>query len=182
MLFVLFVIASCKQELSTKEAEIYSIKGTEIAQATFKSLSGNLMQQMKEGGPVQAVPFCNLNAVKITDELSKQYDVEIRRTSNKLRSCDNEPTDRELDILLDYEALISNNEKIEPIVEIDETGKKHFYAPIKMQANCLVCHGKLNETMTVKTDSIIKSLYQFDVATGYKEGDLRGVWSITFNK
>ena len=182
VLLLLVVFTSCKQSLSTKETEIYSIKGTEIAQATFKSLSGNLMEQMKQGGPAQAVPFCNLNAVPITNELSKKFDVEIRRTSNKLRSCDNEPTDRELDILLQYEALVSNSEKLKPIVELDESGKKHFYAPIKMATNCLVCHGKVNETMTVQTDSIIKKLYPFDIATGYTEGDLRGIWSITFNK
>jgi hypothetical protein len=182
LILVLVVITSCKQSLSNKEVEIYTIKGTEIAQATFKSLSGNLMEQMKQGGPAQAVPFCNLNAVPISEELSKQYDVVIKRTSNKLRSCENEPTDRELDIILQYESMVSKDESMKPIVEIDELGKKHFYAPIKMQSNCLVCHGKLNETMTVKTDSIIKSLYQFDIATGYSEGDLRGIWSITFNK
>jgi len=34
----------------------------------------------------------------------------------------------------------------------------------------------------VQTDSIIKKLYPFDIATGYSEGDLRGIWSITFLK
>jgi len=184
LVFLLFLIlfVSCKESLPTKEIEIYSIKGTEIAQATFKSLSGNLMEQISQGGPAQAVPFCNLNAVSITDALSNQYDVQIRRTSNKLRSCDNEPTDRELDIILKYEALVLNNEKLKPVVELDESGKKHFYAPIKMAANCLTCHGIVNETMTVKTDSIIKELYPFDIATGYKKEELRGIWSITFNK
>jgi len=45
LVFLLFLIlfVSCKESLPTKEIEIYSIKGTEIAQATFKSLSGNLM-------------------------------------------------------------------------------------------------------------------------------------------
>lgn len=182
LLLFLLVFVSCNQSLSTKEVEVYSIKGTEIAQKTFKSLSGNLMEQMKQGGTSKAIPFCNLNAVSITDQLSKQYDVQIRRTSNKLRSCDNEPTDRELDILLEYEKLVSANKKLKPVVELDESGKKHFYAPIKIKANCLACHGKVNETMSVKTDSIIKSIYQFDIATDYTEGDLRGLWSITFNK
>ena len=106
----------------------------------------------------------------------------IKRTTNKLRSCDNDPSEREIEIMDSYQQLMSENTELKPIVEIDKNEKKHFYAPIKIKANCLVCHGKVNETMTVKTDSIIKSIYQFDIATGYTEGDLRGLWSITFNK
>jgi len=179
-LVMLFI--SCSGGFSEKEKQQYTEQGKEIAQATFKELSSNLMTQMKAGGPAQAIPFCNVQAAPITEELSKKYDVVIKRTSNKLRSCENEPTERELEIMDSYEQLISENKDLKPIVEIDLDNKKHFYAPIKIKANCLVCHGKVNETMTVKTDSIIKTLYQFDIATGYSEGDLRGLWSITFNK
>ena len=65
-------------------------------------------------------------------------------------------------------------------VEIDKSGNPHFYAPILLQQKCLTCHGIIGEDITFKTDSIIKSIYQNDVATGFKEGDLRGIWSITF--
>lgn len=179
-LVMLFI--SCSEGFSEKEKQQYTEQGKEIAQATFKELSSNLMIQMKSGGPAQAIPFCNVQAVPIAEELSKKYNVVIKRTSNKLRSCENEPSERELEIMDQYEQLISENKELKPIIEIDKDQKKHFYAPIKIKANCLVCHGKVNETMTVKTDSIIKSLYQFDIATGYNDGDLRGVWSITFNK
>ena len=42
--------------------------------------------------------------------------------------------------------------------------------------------GKVDEFVSVKTDSIIKSLYSNDKAIGYIEGDLRGIWSIEFKK
>lgn len=173
---------ACSSGFSEKEKEVYAVKGKEIAQATFKELSTNLMAQMKAGGPAQAIPFCKLQAAPITNALSNKYNVVIKRTSNKLRSCNNDPSERELEIMDTYEQLMLENKELTPIVEIDKNQKKHFYAPIKIQANCLTCHGKLNETLTVKTDSIIKSIYQFDIATGYNEGDLRGLWSITFNK
>ncbi|MFD1293297.1 DUF3365 domain-containing protein [Lutibacter holmesii] len=182
ILAVLISFVSCSSEFSEKEKQEYTVKGKEIAQATFKELSTNLMTQMKAGGPAQAIPFCNQEASPITEALSKKYNVEIKRTSNKLRSCDNDPSEREIEIMDSYEQLMLENKELKPIVEIDENQKKHFYAPIKIKANCLVCHGKVNETMTVETDSIIKSIYQFDIATGYTEGDLRGLWSITFNK
>ena len=176
------VLFSCNNSFSTKEKENYTKKGKDIAQASFNELSSQLMAQMKEGGPAQAIPFCSLEASPITEKLSKKYNVVIKRASDKLRSCENEPTERELEIITNYKKLISTKEEVKPIVEIDKENKKHFYAPITIKANCLICHGKLNETLSVKTDSIIKSIYPFDIATGYVEGDLRGVWSITFNK
>lgn len=179
---IVAIFASCSQGFSEKEKQEYANKGKDIAQSTFKELSTNLMTQMKAGGPAKAIPFCNQRAAPITEELSSKYDVVIKRTSNKLRSCENEPTVRELEIMEQYKLLISENKELKPVVEIDENEKKHFYAPIKIKANCLTCHGKVGETMNIKTDSIIKSLYQFDIATGYDDGDLRGIWSITFNK
>lgn len=173
---------SCGNEFSEKEKKEYTVKGKEIAQASFNELSSNLMTQMKAGGPVKAIPFCKEQALPILAELSKKYDATIKRSSDQLRSCKIEPTLRELDVIHLYKELASEKKELKPIVEIDENNKKHFYAPIIVQAKCLACHGKVNETMSVKTDSIIKSIYPFDIATGYSEGDVRGVWSITFNK
>lgn len=173
---------SCGNELSEKEKSEYTKKGKEIAQASFKKLSSQLMAQMQEGGPAQAIPFCKEEAINILAELSEEHKATIIRSSDQLRSCKIEPTIRELDIINNYKQSASENKDLKPIVEIDEAGNKHFYAPIRVQSKCLVCHGKVNETMSVTTDSIIKSIYPFDIATGYSEGDVRGIWSITFNK
>lgn len=181
ILVIIVLLVSCSSGFSEKEKQEYTVKGKDIAQATFKELSTSLMKQMKAGGPAKAIPFCNQQASPITNALSKKYNVVIKRTSNKLRSCDNDPSEREIEIMDIYERLMAEKKELQPIVEIDESQKKHFYAPIKIKENCLVCHGIVNETMAAKTDSIIKSIYQFDIATGYKEDDLRGLWSITFN-
>ena len=182
MLLVVTILFSCNSGFSEKEKEEYTLKGKEIAQASFKALSTELMAQMKVGGPVQAVSFCKEQARPILNEVASKYNVTIVRSSDQLRSCKIEPTERELDIINDYKKSVEDNKQLKPIVEIDVANNKHFYAPIIVKANCLVCHGKVNETMSVKTDSIIKLTYPFDIATGYSEGDVRGVWSITFNE
>ncbi|UMB60051.1 DUF3365 domain-containing protein [Lutibacter sp. A80] len=179
---MLISLFSCNSELSEKEKLEYTVKGKEIAKATFDALSSQLMAKMKAGGPAEAVPFCNLKAAPITKQLSEKHNVVIKRASDKLRSCDNEPTERELEIINNYQNIVAEGKELKPILELDSTNAKHFYAPIIVKANCLVCHGKVNETMSVKTDSIIKLTYPFDIATGYNEGDVRGVWSIAFNK
>lgn len=182
-IFVVFVsVLSCNNSLTTKEKENYSAKGKEIAQASFKELSNQLMKQMKEGGPSQAVPFCNTQALPITNKLSETYNVTIKRTSDKLRNPENKATPRELEVIEEYKSLRSAKKELAPIVEIDINNQKHFYAPIVLKANCIVCHGELNNHVSKKTDSILKELYPHDLAIGYKEGDLRGIWSITFKK
>lgn len=181
-LFFLLIISvlACNDSLSSKEEKEFMKKGNEITQATFKELSGHLMQQMKLGGPEQAIPFCNIQAMPITSKIAKKYDVTIKRTSNKIRNPENIATDRELEIIEEYKSAIYSKEEIFPKVELDIDGNKHFYAPIKINSKCLSCHGKLEEELSIKTDSLIKTIYPNDKAIGYKEEDLRGIWSITF--
>ncbi len=177
---VLLGFISCTNSLSEKEKEQYTKKGKEIAQASFKELSSNLMHQMKQGGPALAVPFCNSQAMPLTNQMEEKFDVTIKRASNKVRNPVNKATERELEIITAYENLKKDKKGLTPIVEIDSNGKKHFYAPIIIKAKCLVCHGVLNEQLSIKTDSLIKAQYPSDMAVAYKEGDIRGVWSITF--
>ena len=160
--------------------EQYTIQGKEIAQATAKKLGGTLVEKMKDGGVKEAVPFCNSKALSLTEEMAINFDVSIKRTSHRLRNEDNKPTGEENTIINNYIKLFSEGKKLKPIVEFDQLGNPHFYAPIIIQKKCLACHGELDADVTKKSDSIIKSYYPKDLATGFKENDLRGIWSITF--
>jgi len=181
LIFSVFLgIISCTHSLSKKEKEHYTKKGKEIAQASFKKLSSNLMDQMKQGGPALAVPFCNSQAIPLTNQMEEKFNVTIKRAASKVRNPANKATERELEIITAYENLKKDKKEVTPIVEIDSNGKKHFYSPIIIKAKCLVCHGVLNEQLSIKTDSLIKVKYPNDMAVAYKEGDIRGVWSITF--
>jgi len=180
ILFVLISILSCKTELSKEEEQAFISKGKEITQASFKELSSNLMEQMKLGGPVQAVPFCNHEAMPITNKMAEKFKVTIKRTSDKIRNPKNKASVRELEIINKYQYLLNQGEELTPIVELDKNNQKHYFAPIQLNSKCLTCHGKLEEKLSVKTDSLIKSFYPNDKAIGYTEGDLRGIWSIAF--
>jgi hypothetical protein len=180
VILILMSVLACDNSLSKKERENYIIKGTEVAQNSFKEIKGQLKAQLKDGGPIQAIPFCNEQAIPITRSLSDKFNVTIKRTSDKLRNQQNAPSERELEIIQDYKNSLANNEQLIPIVELDYNNKKHFYSPILLKAECLICHGKLNESINSETAVIVNSLYPNDKATGYKEGDLRGIWSITF--
>lgn len=179
LISVFSILTACKQniKLTPKEKQTYTQKGKKIAQATFKELSGNLMAQMKSGGIAKAIPFCNVQAMPLTNKIAKEHDVTIKRTSDKYRNELNQPTKRELEIINTFKERKLNKEKLSPIIEINKNSKKQFYAPIIIQPNCLACHGQVS----TKVDSILKINYPNDLAKGYKVEDLRGIWSITFN-
>jgi len=179
--FAAILFLSCQKDLTDKQKEEYAIKGKEIAQSTVKKLGSNLMKHMKEGGPQQAIPFCNTAANPLTKEVAEKYNVSIKRTSHKIRNENNKPNEKEDEILNQYLASLLKGEKLKPIVSKDQGGKVHFYAPMKLEAKCMACHGTVGKEVTIKTDSILKSLYPNDKATGFKVGDLRGIVNITFN-
>ena len=176
----LFILSSCSKSLSKKEVEKYTIQGKEIAQATAKKLGGTLVEKMKDGGVKDAVPFCNTKAIPLTEEMSNKFNVDIKRTSHLLRNENNKPNDEEILVINNYKDLMAKGKGLNPVVELDNDGNPHFYAPIILQKKCLTCHGEVGVNVTKKSDSIIESYYPKDLATGFKEGDLRGIWSITF--
>jgi hypothetical protein len=175
-------LTSCQGGFSEKDKKQYISKGKEIAKATADHLGGTVKKKMQEGGVAKAVPFCQENADDFTKEMADKYKVAIKRTSQKLRNENNLPDSLELIQLKRFQKLINSGEQLKPVVEKDQEGKIHFYGPIKVQKKCLACHGVVGETMEQKSDSIIKSLYPKDKATGFKEGDLRGMWSISFTE
>lgn len=183
VLFVLFVgVISCtvSTKLSKEDQEKHLSKGKEICQKSFALLSGNLGAQMKQGGPSQALPFCNLRAIPLTEEIAKQEQVTIKRVAKLYRNEENKPNSEALGIINKYETALKKGEELTPVLISSPSGKPQFFAPIMINKKCLACHGTVGLEVSQKTDSLIKILYPNDLATGYKIGDLRGVWSIKF--
>ncbi len=162
--------------------KVFLKKGQEVAQATFKTLSGNLQKAMKKGGVPNALEYCNLAAMPLVDSLSKVHDAEIRRTSLKVRNPKNRPTPQELEQLQSYEIQSKAGEKLSPVVKEIDPNTIAFYAPISIMPVCERCHGVLGNTLLEKDYEVVKKLYPEDKAIGYMSGDLRGMWSISFKK
>lgn len=167
-----------KKQISDKE---YVEKGKKIAMASFGAMSGKLMAAMKSGGVEKAVGFCNLNASEIVDSLSNHYNVDIKRTSLKLRNSKNEATVEEKEILDLYKTKFDSKEQVKPIIKRNGDVTS-FYAPIKLKGACLKCHGTVGEDIKNEDYSKIKALYENDEAIGFKTDDFRGIWHITFKK
>ena len=179
LLVSVLIFGACSS-FSEEEKQGYITKGNEISQKAFKALSSELMAQMKAGGPVQAVSFCNLNALPLTAKVSEENGVVIKRTSDNIRNRANRANPRELEVIIAYKAQLDQGKELQPIVE-KRKAQVHYYAPIKMTTACLNCHGS-DVQRSKPTDSILALKYPDDRAVNYQEGDVRGIWSITFEE
>lgn len=162
--------------LTTDDRSTMMANGKEIAMAVGKSLVGEVQKAMSEGGVERAINYCKVNALPITDSLAAMHNVSIKRTSLKTRNPLNAPSDLERE-MLNKMALMENPA---PELAAVKNGGHVYFHPIPLQAFCQTCHGIPGETMQVETDSLIKVHYPEDKATGFSEGDLRGMWAIYF--
>ena len=180
LIAVVLVLYSCESGLTEQQKEEYVQQGNEIVASAGQKLSSTLTIKIQEGGIPGAVEFCNQSALPITSKMSAYHRAEIKRTSLKFRNPQNAPTEEETEVLKHFSEALSQGDSLRPVVQLEKDGQPHYYAPILTQKKCLMCHGELNRELSVAVDSIIKSRYPEDLATGYKEGDLRGMWSVTF--
>ncbi len=151
--------------------------GAEITKSVGSELVKTVQQQMAEGGVDQALEFCRIQALPITDSLAKQFNVSIKRTSMRTRNPKNSPNNSELDVL----SKMQGQKIFEPAISYSENQNPVYYEPIVLKDFCQTCHGFPGNSMTVETDSMIKAHYPDDRATGFSTGDLRGMWVVTFD-
>ena len=171
-----------KQEDTQIDHKAYKMKGMLIAKSTFKVFKSKIEEIGPKEGLPAVVGFCHDNALKLTDSLGEKYHVVIKRTSHKLRNPDNKPTAEEQKIIDQYLQQQKENKQLEPVVQTDEEGYVHFYAPIKLKEKCLQCHGQPGSDIHEEVYKVIKEKYPEDQATGFKKGEFRGIWDIKFLK
>lgn len=167
-------------EINEENISDYKVKGDSIVARSFDTLRNTLLGAVKEKGFDGAVDFCNTNALSLTNTYAVN-NITIERTSDKVRNPANSPDSSEQRILSQFVRMAGSSDKPAAVVERDASGNVHYYKPILMQAMCLNCHGN-KEQVQPATLNMIKSKYPDDLAIGYKEGDLRGLWHVTFKQ
>jgi hypothetical protein len=142
-------------------------KATMIAakDALFEKLSGRLMEVMSSDGPVAAIAVCKSEASAIAEAVGQQQGVRIGRTALKRRNPQNTPPA--------WAASLLAESRDEPTLVTFGDGRAAALLPIKLKAQCLMCHGPTDQIMPEIKAQLAKH-YPRDEATGFQEGDLRG--------
>ncbi|WP_240676234.1 Tll0287-like domain-containing protein [Botryobacter ruber] len=153
--------------------------GDSIATVAMQEVGKLLQEKLQEGGVEAALPYCPPENFPAINALEEKYGATARRTSSKLRNPANKADERVTALLQQYE----QGELKEPqVVELNEQ-EMLYTAPIYIRSEtCLRCHGTLGQEVATEEYQVLKERYPTDEATGYKLGDLRGMWYIHFTK
>lgn len=172
---------------TAKEAEKIQAIGDSLSKTLLGSLKKELTTAISEKGLVEAIRFCNLQALPVTAEIAKTFgeQVDIKRTSFKYRNPKNAPDKLETLALQHFERLIREGQPLPQryMQKVQEAGKTYYayYKPLKVGGLCLACHGNTGQ-MDTQMKTTLEELYPEDKATGYKEGDFRGVVRVYIRK
>jgi hypothetical protein len=142
---------------------------------TFDTLRNALTTAIGSKGFAYAVAFCDENAYPFTTYY-QEAGITIRRASDRPRNPQNKADSLETALLNEFRATRSTARLVRTPTEV------HYIKPILVQGMCLNCHGLPGEEIKPETLAAINERYAADSATGYKEGDLRGLWHVVFKK
>jgi hypothetical protein len=151
--------------------------------ATLKNfmmkLQDKLLTSVSENGFVEALSVCNQASPEITQAVSNDAGISLKRTSLKVRNPSNAPDDWELKVLQDFEKRKAAGETFDTlqyseVVEVDDKQVLRYMKVIPMAEKCLACHG---ETIAAPITERLNQLYPDDQARGFKVGDIRGAFS-----
>lgn len=169
---------SGKVWVENEESKTTADVGLEYALSTKKVLGKNLMEAIQKKGTVAALEFCNTKAMLLTDTMATFHKATIKRVSDKYRNLNNKANAEELRYIEQFKADVVANKESRPVV-IEKGDWVQFYYPIPTNTMCLQCHGKQIKPDVQKQ---ILHLYPNDLAVGYVENELRGMWSIRYLK
>ena len=149
--------------------------------AVQATLGKTLQQKIKEEGTLGAIEFCNLNALAITDSLSREFGATISRITDRPRNPQNRATDEEIKLMSSYRQDLEAGHSAKGLVALqDDT--IHLYYPIVTSSLCLQCHGTPQSEIAPQVYSTIQELYPEDRAIAYSSEELRGLWKVSFSE
>jgi len=142
-----------------------------------KALKTELKAHMKnDPSGLEALAFCSGSADAITKKVNAKLPAyaKVRRTALKVRNDKvNMPDETDVKVMKKFEEEIAAKKLTPKSIEVVKVGETtRIYKPLVTKKVCLKCHGS---DLSPKIAEAIKSAYPNDKATGFKEGDLRGV-------
>ena len=157
---------------SARAQEMEAARGSEL----LKPFKQELQQALRSSlavGPDNAIEVCKDQAPMIAARLSVAG-VALGRSSHKLRNPENEPPAWVTPLMQQY---LQEQADLKPAVVALPEQRVGYVEPIVMQPLCLTCHG---DELAPGIAERITAAYPEDAATGFKVGDVRGVFWVAF--
>lgn len=148
--------------------------------ATQAELGKNLMAALKRGGTQEAIPFCNIKAIPLTDSMAVATGARIQRVTNKARNPNNKANNYEASLIEEYQEKVNQGYSLKPNALSSPEGEIYYF-PIITNTMCLQCHGTAGKEVKEPTLKNLKKYYPADEALGYGSNEVRGLWKVIHN-
>lgn len=148
--------ASIAEEIVTMRSALageFIAPGAEITEDTFKKVCGAVGKRAME--------------------ISEKEGVKIRHAATRYRNPNNAADEREAGLIKRFEEEAGLAEVTERL-EADGVELIRYTRPVIVEQACLACHGGKDAR-----PGFIKAKYPDDRAFGFREGDLRGIITVT---
>lgn len=152
-----------ESEMTPKQTDLRE-KALAARDEMLASLKGRLMEVVGSEGPAAAIDVCSTEAPQIAQQVSQKHGLTIGRTSFRLRNPGNTPPAWAKELVAD---------RVGEPVYLAQEGKLAALLPIRIQPQCLMCHGS-EDTIPIPVKEALANRYPKDQATGFQDGDLRG--------
>ena len=163
--------------------EIAELDQAKKATAAFAgALKSELVSAMQSGGAIEAIEVCNTRTVAVSENVSAKNNMNLSRVSLKNRNPGSAPNGWQTEVLHSLEARYKAGESPgeltwHEVANTDNGQEFRFMKAIPTGVLCLQCHGEnIAPTVAIK----LAELYPKDKATGYREGDIRGAFVVTY--
>lgn len=194
LLVFVFIADSCstKEEVALSDPTLIEIQrihpaGEAVASDLMKSLKQELQNALGEGDFAGAVETCKGKAMPLTEEIlqSNFRILDLKRVTTRPRNPENAPDRIELAALDYFRSRIENGQDLPPsYIQKATSGSEvwfNFYKPVYTAGLCLTCHGE-PDRMSEDVLTTIDELYPNDKATGYRNGDFRGLIKVSLKE
>lgn len=150
--------------------------GSAAAARLAAGLMGPLGAAIQASDAAGAIDFCSREALALTAAIQDSVGggVTLRRTTLKPRNPANAPDSLDVLVLEELHTLDQQGDSLPAYVLRTAGAVTRFYRPLRIQPLCINCHGP-DETLDGAVVRVLRERYPADRATGYREGDLRGV-------
>ncbi len=152
-------------------------EATQITQRFVGTLLPTLQTAMTEGGPLNAIDVCAVQAPQIAAQLSADTGWDVSRVSLKARNSETaNPDNWERQVLMNFDQKQQMGEPGASLNVAETVNGQFRYMQAQATAPlCLTCHGS---EVSAQVISAIRSKYPNDLALGYQAGQIRGAISL----
>jgi len=191
--FLALLLCSCDSQTETQtdpepavepspeyadDMKLYTKTAQQLVADLSRQLKTELVSALSDGDAVNAIKVCAQQAPELTSAHANGG-WSVRRISDRNRNPNNRADFTEAVVLAIF-ADATSDLFTETWTESDSGATYRYYKPIRTAPFCLKCHGDM-QTLGPGVFGALKKLYPLDKATGYKAGELRGMFVVESN-